>query len=94
MTDLQQIERSLTEEIKAHEAGLPWAPAKRTPAAACNRQQIVVRLAVRTKRLAPDLEFVHYSDKLSTLEAKIDAEKEARHAGYPIIGYVIDVEKA
>ena len=93
MNDLQRFERSMLDEIQAFHEGKPWAPSRKAPEAAVNTQEIVVRVAVRTKRLAPDMEFVHYSSKLSELEAKIDAEKAARKAGYPIIGYVVDIER-
>lgn len=53
----------------------------------------IVRLAVRKKRIAIDEMFEHRSDKLSKLEAQLDAEKAARKAGYPIIGYVYSMDK-
>lgn len=53
----------------------------------------IVRLAVRSRRLAIDEMFEYRSDKLSKLEAQLDAEKAARKAGYPIIGYVYSIEK-
>lgn len=94
MNELQRFERAMLDEIQAYQDGKPWAPRRKAPEAAVNRQATVVRLAVREKRLGMDVEFVHHSPKLSTLEAKLDAERAARKAGYPIVGYVIDVEQA
>lgn len=53
----------------------------------------IVRLAVRKKKIAFDEMFEFESHKLSKLEAQLDAEKAARKAGYPIIGYVYSIEK-
>ena len=50
-----------------------------------------VTLAVRLKRLALDEVFVHRSRSISRMEAKIEAEQAARKAGWPIIGYVVDI---
>lgn len=92
MNEIQQIERSMAEEIQAFREGRPWAKPRRRPAAAVNPQETVVRLAVRERRLAPDVEFAHRSRKISRLEARLEAEKMAREAGYPIVGYVVDIE--
>lgn len=53
----------------------------------------VVKLGVRKQRLSLDTIFEYTSRKLSELEAKFEAEKAAKEAGYPIIGYVYSVEK-
>lgn len=53
----------------------------------------IVRLAVRRKQIALDEMFEYKSDKLSKLEARLDAEKAAKKAGYPIIGYVYSIDK-
>lgn len=53
----------------------------------------LVRLGVRKKRIAYDEMFEYQSDKLSQLEARLEAEKAARKAGYPIIGYVYSIDK-
>ncbi|WP_111415498.1 hypothetical protein [Billgrantia lactosivorans] len=52
----------------------------------------LVRLAVRTRKLEVDTVFEHRSTSISKLEAQLEAEKAARKAGYPIIGYVIDIQ--
>lgn len=52
----------------------------------------LVRLAVRTRKLEADTVFEHRSTSISKLEAQLEAEKAAREAGYPIIGYVIDIQ--
>lgn len=52
----------------------------------------LVRLAVRTKQLEMDTVFEHVSSSISKLEAQLEAEKAARKAGYPIIGYVIETK--
>ncbi|MGM0536263.1 MAG: hypothetical protein ACQEUN_08125 [Pseudomonadota bacterium] len=50
----------------------------------------LVKLAVRTKQLEMDSVFEHVSSSISKVEAQLEAEKAARKAGYPIIGYVIE----
>lgn len=52
-----------------------------------------VKLAVRTKQLELDTVFEHVSSSISKLEAQLEAEKAARKAGYPIIGYLIDIQR-
>lgn len=58
-----------------------------------NKTGYLIRLGVRVKRLAPDVLFEYTSYKLSQLEAKIEAKKAAKEAGYPIIGYIYSIEK-
>ncbi|NWN83761.1 MAG: hypothetical protein HLX48_12345 [Halomonas sp.] len=52
-----------------------------------------VKLAVRTKQLEMDTVFEHVSSSISKIEAQLEAEKAARKAGYPIIGYVIETNR-
>ncbi|MWJ27888.1 hypothetical protein LG290_14950 [Halomonas sediminis] len=53
----------------------------------------LVKLAVRTKRLALDTVFEHQSSSISRLEAQMEAEKAAKKAGYPIIGHLVDIQR-
>ena len=53
----------------------------------------LVKLAVRTKRLELDTIFEHRSSSISRLEAQMEAEEAAKKAGYPIIGYLVDIER-
>ncbi|MDI5983651.1 hypothetical protein QLQ85_02530 [Halomonas sp. M4R5S39] len=53
----------------------------------------IVKLAVRKKQLEMDTVFEHVSSSISRLEAQLEAEKAARRAGYPIIGYVIETRR-
>lgn len=53
----------------------------------------LVKLAVRTKQLEMDTVFEHVSSSISKVEAQLEAEKAARKAGYPIIGYVIETSR-
>lgn len=57
---------------------------------AARTEGLTVQLAVRKKRLAMDELFEFRTQSISRLEAKIEAERAARDAGYPIIGYVVD----
>ncbi|WP_189465907.1 hypothetical protein [Litchfieldella qijiaojingensis] len=66
-------------------------PAK--PRATSQKTGYVVKLAVRTKPIELDTVFEHRSSSISKFEAQLEAEKAARKAGYPIIGYVIDVQR-
>ncbi len=52
-----------------------------------------MKLAVRTKQLEMDTVFEHVSSSISKVEAQLEAEKAARKAGYPIIGYVIETSR-
>ncbi|XKE47001.1 hypothetical protein LG302_07675 [Halomonas organivorans] len=67
-------------------------PARRASASEVKTGHIV-RLAVRTKQLEMDTAFEYHSTSISKLEAQMEAEKAARKAGYPIIGYVIDIQR-
>ena len=54
----------------------------------------IIKLVVREKQMSLlDEVFEYQSPKISELEARIDAEKAAKAAGYPIIGYVQSIEK-
>ncbi|TDO01498.1 hypothetical protein [Halomonas ventosae] len=53
----------------------------------------LVKLAVRTKPLELDRVFEHVSSSISKVEAQLEAEKAARKAGYPIIGYVVETHR-
>ncbi|WP_299311626.1 hypothetical protein [uncultured Halomonas sp.] len=53
----------------------------------------LVKLAVRTRKLEMDTVFEHVSSSISKVEAQLEAEKAARKAGYPIIGYVIETRR-
>ncbi|MGM0982282.1 MAG: hypothetical protein ACQEXG_02470 [Pseudomonadota bacterium] len=53
----------------------------------------LVKLAVRTKQLEMDSVFEHVSSSISKIEAQLEAEKAAREAGFPIIGYVIETQR-
>ena len=53
----------------------------------------LIKLAVRKKQLEMDTVFEHVSPSISKLEAQLEAEKAARRAGYPIIGYVIETRR-
>ena len=71
----------------------PAPRAERSKSAGAPKAGLRVRLAVRTKPLEMDSVFEHVSSSISKVEAQLEAEKAAREAGYPIIGYVIDTER-
>lgn len=48
-----------------------------------------VTLAVRRHGKISDERFEHQTETISKLQARLEAEKAARDAGWPIIGYVI-----
>ncbi|ERS91149.1 hypothetical protein [Halomonas sp. PBN3] len=70
----------------------PAKPQRSKPAGAPKTGH-VVKLAVRTKQLEMDTVFEHISSSISKVEAQLEAEKAARKAGYPIIGYVIETTR-
>ncbi len=104
-TELDEFERSMHEEIDAFLNSQPSRgkpplstekPARKQAQRASAREVKtghIVRLAVRTKQLEMDTAFEHHSTSISKLEAQMEAEKAARKAGYPIIGYVIDIQR-
>jgi hypothetical protein len=53
----------------------------------------IVKLGVRRKPIAINEIFTFESPKISRLEARMDAEKAAREAGYPIVGYLHSIER-
>ncbi|MEQ6916772.1 hypothetical protein [Halomonas aquatica] len=67
--------------------------APRSKSAGAPRTGHLVKLAVRTKPLEMDSVFEHLSTSISKVEAQLEAEKAAREAGYPIIGYVIETQR-
>ncbi|MBW6392569.1 MAG: hypothetical protein LPK08_18095 [Halomonas sp.] len=70
----------------------PSKPTAGSESAESYRTGHLVRLAVRTRKLEVDTVFEHRSTSISKLEAQLEAEKAAKQAGYPIIGYVIDIQ--
>lgn len=88
MTDLEQFQRSMEKEL--NQFLNPEKPRPR-PQAAPPPAGLQVQLIVREGQLKPDVVFVHDSDKISRLEAKIEAERAARDAGWPIIGRVHNI---
>lgn len=96
---LDEFEKTMHEEIDAFLSAEPQ-PAKkatrqRPPSVPASeiRTGHIVKLAVRTKQLELDTAFEYHSTSISKLEAQLEAEKAARKAGYPIIGYVIDIQR-
>lgn len=103
--DLKEFEASMHEQIDAfldaeakpgkasQQSDKPSA--KRPPKASAREMKTghIVKLAVRTKQLELDSAFEYHSTSISKLEAQMEAEKAAREAGYPIIGYVIDIQR-
>ena len=69
------------------------AKAPRSKPAGAPKTGHLVKLAVRTKQLEMDSVFEHVSSSISKVEAQLEAEKAARKAGYPIIGYVIETTR-
>ena len=74
-------------------AAEPAPKAPRSKAAGAPKTGHRIKLAVRTKPLEMDTEFEHISTSISKLEAQLEAEKAAKNAGYPIIGYVIETQR-
>lgn len=96
----QAKEQFGNKSVKARKHDIPVsAPAERkrpdsAPSVADKyKTGYLVRLAVRKKRIGLDDLFEYQSDKLSKLEAQIEAEKAARKAGYPIVGHVYSIDR-
>ncbi|MBB3185325.1 hypothetical protein FHR95_002906 [Halomonas fontilapidosi] len=80
-------------EWPVEEGGEPKTKAPRSKPAGAPRTGHLVKLAVRTKQLEMDSVFEHVSSSISKVEAQLEAEKAARKAGYPIIGYVVETRR-
>lgn len=52
-----------------------------------------VHLRVREKRIAVDNVFTYVSNKISRLEAELDARKAAKDAGWNIVSILLDIER-
>lgn len=90
----RRFERRLQDDLAAFQqaAEIPTRHARRhVPSPSVSG--FVVQLAVRESRLSPDVLFTHDTHKVSRLEAQIDAERAARAAGYPILGYVVEIAR-
>lgn len=98
MTTVAAFENAMRRELDAF-MGERQKPVRMRPYRQARKPQVarqpclVVKLAVREKRLAMDTEFTHVARTVSRLQAQIEAEQEARAAGWPIIGYVVSIEK-
>lgn len=96
MTDTQAFARAMGRELRAfqEQRSKPSRVYRRhRPAPACSRDVIVVEIVVREKRIAADVIYVHVSHSISELEAKLEAQKAAKAAGYPIFGHLRSVSK-
>lgn len=102
-SDLTDFEKQMQEEIesflspaqqKQAQTRKPSSssPGTKQPAKSMKTGH-VVKLAVRTKQLEMDTVFEYCSASISKLEAQMEAEKAAKKAGYPIIGFVIDIQR-
>lgn len=98
MTDTQAFARTMQRELSAFMD--KRSPGKRhrrrpvqRPTPPKTKDVLVVKLVVRKRYIAPDEVFYHFSDRLSQLEAEIDAKRAAVEAGYPVFGYVVYVKR-
>lgn len=72
----------------------PRKPRQESSNAEAYKTGHIIRLAVRKKQMSLlDEIFEHRSPKISELEARLDAEKAARAAGFPVVAYVHSIEK-
>ncbi|QFU00861.1 hypothetical protein FIU83_04325 [Halomonas sp. THAF5a] len=105
LSEFEQVMRRQIEDFMSPKKGeakrrdtkaTPAAPAPKAPrskAAGAPKTGHRIKLAVRTKPLEMDTEFEHISTSISKVEAQLEAEKAAKKAGYPIIGYVIETQR-
>lgn len=89
----KQGEAKRRDASTATPAATPAPKAPRSKAAGAPKTGHRIKLAVRTKPLEMDTEFEHISTSISKIEAQLEAEKAAKKAGYPIIGYVIETQR-
>lgn len=86
MEENKQFERAIRKHID-HFLSPKKKPRK--PQVATTKGLTVI-LAVRMKTIAHNEEFVCHTNSISKLQARIDAERAARAAGWKQIAYVID----
>lgn len=91
MSDLQAFESALRHQLGVFTGATP--PRPRPFRVGPLPSGLTVHLAVREHPLAPDYRFTYQAATISRLQARIEAERAAREAGWPIIGYVIDYER-
>ncbi len=97
-TELSAFEKNMRRELDAfmkpakatEKPAREIKPTARPDSSAAYKTGHLVKLAVRTKQLEMDTVFEYVSSSISKLEARMEAEKAAKKAGYPIIGYLID----
>ncbi|MBS9404527.1 hypothetical protein KG088_12885 [Halomonas sp. TRM85114] len=100
-TQLSDFEQNMRRELdafmkptKTSENPAPEIkPTAKPDSSAAYKTGHIVKLAVRTKQLEMDTVFEYVSSSISKLEARMEAERAAKKAGYPIIGYVIDTQR-
>ena len=89
MTDLEHFKRNMEREL-SHFMN-PEKDKQQTVQPSPPPAGLQVQLIVREGTLKPDTLFIHDSAKISRLEARLEAEKAAKSAGWPIIGRVHDI---
>lgn len=86
--DLGQFEHHVKKRLQEFQTSDP-THSHSSPSPAASKGLTVI-LAVRNKELGGDYEFVHDTGSISRLEARLEAERAARAAGWRIIGHVVD----
>lgn len=87
--DLTQFERQARQRL---EEFLDPSLKKARPNVRISRPQegLTVTLAVRKHGDILDERFIHPTETISRCQAKLEAEKAAREAGWPIVAFVVD----
>lgn len=91
MDNLQQFERHARQRLEEY-LKPELKQQRRNPRIDRPNQGVTVILAVRQPGSLQDIRFTHQAKTISRLEARLEAEKAARIAGYPVIGYVVDYQ--
>ncbi|SDL63330.1 hypothetical protein SAMN05661010_02168 [Modicisalibacter muralis] len=90
MSELEHFERSIKKDIDAFLN--PQDKRSKPKPAVSIKTGFLVKLAVRRKRLEADILLEHESSSISKVEAQLEAERAARDAGYPVLGYLVSIE--
>lgn len=91
MKDKEQIEKNLQRRLR--EFTNPESKVKPPSPNETAKQGLTAKLAVRKKRISLDTLFVYESDSISELQARIEAERQAKKEGWKIIGYLVSIER-
>lgn len=90
---IEQFEQTMRKELQRFSESRDGSKPRRKAAEVSRPTQgLTVVLGVKSKRLEWETPFAVQTSSISRLEARIEAERKAREAGWPIVSHVIDYQ--